>query len=152
MKRMHVNLAVENLDASIKFYLNLFGAQPMVCHDDYAKWMLDDPRVNFAISARGRGVGLDHLGIQVESGDELAEVTGRLRSAGEFVLNQKDAACCYAKSDKGWVHDPQGIVWETFHTTGPHTTYGDETLINAVVSAPGKASCCSPKVNAVATA
>ena len=108
--------------------------------------MLDDPRVNFAIAARGRAAGLDHLGIQVESAEELAEVTGRLKSAGQFVLDQKDAACCYAKSDKGWVHNPQGIVWETFHTKGPHTAYGDNTLIERIVPGSGKASCCAPKV------
>jgi catechol 2,3-dioxygenase-like lactoylglutathione lyase family enzyme len=146
MKRMHVNLAVENLDGSIKFYSSLFGVEPTVRHGDYAKWMLDDPRVNFAIATRGRAAGLDHLGIQAESGDELAEITGRLKSAGEFVLDQKGAACCYAKSDKGWVQDPQGIVWETFHTTGSHTTYGDDTLVEMVVPTSGKASCCAPKV------
>jgi catechol 2,3-dioxygenase-like lactoylglutathione lyase family enzyme len=149
---MHVNLAVESIEDSIEFYSTLFGVEPTVRHDDYAKWMLDDPRVNFAIAARGRAVGLDHLGIQVESGDELADVTGRLKSAGQFVLDQKDAACCYAKSDKGWVQDPQGVVWETFHTKGPHVTYGDDTLINMVVPAAGtgKASCCSPKADVMA--
>lgn len=146
MKRLHVNLSVENLEDSVRFYSTLFGAEPTVRHVDYAKWMLDDPRVNFAIAARGRATGLDHLGIQVESGDELAEVTGRLRAAGRFVLDQKDAACCYARSDKGWAHDPQGIVWETFHTKGPHTTYGDDTLIEQTVPGSGKASCCAPKV------
>ncbi len=148
MKRLHVNLGVDNLDRSIAFYSTLFGAEPTVRHADYAKWMLDEPCVNFAITARGRATGLDHLGIQVESGDELAEVTGRLKSAGQFVLDQKDAACCYAKSDKGWVEDPQGIVWETFHTKGQHTTYGDETLVSTVVPAAGqgKGPCCGPKV------
>jgi catechol 2,3-dioxygenase-like lactoylglutathione lyase family enzyme len=150
MKRMHVNLAVEDLEASVAFYSMLFGAAPSVRHVDYAKWLLDDPRVNFAIAARGRAPGLDHLGIQVESGEELAEVTGRLKAAGQFVLDQKDAACCYARSDKGWVHDPQGVVWETFHTKGAHTSYGEDTLIERVIPAAGsgKAPCCAPKVAA----
>lgn len=145
MKRMHVNVAVESIEASTRFYTHLFGAEPSVRHPDYAKWMLDDPKVNFAISARGSGKGIDHLGIQVESGEELAEVTGRLKAAGEAVLDQKEAACCYAKSDKGWVQDPQGVIWETFHTTGTHTSYGDDTLVRTVVAAAGggKASCCA---------
>ncbi|MGD9537252.1 MAG: ArsI/CadI family heavy metal resistance metalloenzyme [Alphaproteobacteria bacterium] len=143
MKRLHVNLAVESIEDSVRFYSTLFGAEPSVRHADYAKWMLDDPRVNFAIAARGRDAGLDHLGIQVESGEELAEVTGRLKSAGEYVLDQKGAGCCYARSDKGWAHDPQGIVWETFHTTGQIENYGEDTSLEAL-DRRSKASCCAP--------
>lgn len=157
MKRMHVNLSVESIEQSTAFYTQLFGAEPTVRHGDYAKWMLDDPKVNFAISARGHATGVDHLGIQVESDGELADVTERLKSAGQFVLDQKDTACCYAKSDKGWVLDPQGIVWETFFTKGAHTSYGDDTLIRNVVpggvpAKGGSASCCGPRVTAAAEA
>lgn len=149
MKRLHVNVAVNDLDKSIRFYSTLFGAEPNVRQPDYAKWMLDDPRVNFAIAARGRGSGIDHLGIQVESAAELAEVTSRLKAAGEAVFDQKDAQCCYAKSDKGWVRDPQGVVWETFHTTGQITAYGDDTEV-AALDRPAKASCCAPRESRMA--
>jgi predicted enzyme related to lactoylglutathione lyase len=125
MKRMHVHVAVENLDRSIGFYSALFDAAPAVVKPDYAKWMLDDPRVNFAISTRGREPGLDHLGIQVESQAELHEVYGRLHKAGGAVVEQGQTACCYAKSEKSWIDDPSGIAWETFHTTGESTDYGD---------------------------
>ena len=127
MKRLHVHMAVENLSQSIGFYSALFAAQPAVIKTDYAKWMLDDPRVNFAISTRGRQPGLDHLGIQVENADELQEVHARLRNAGGNVIEQGQTACCYAKSEKSWIDDPAGIAWETFLTTGESTTYGDGT-------------------------
>jgi hypothetical protein len=125
MKRLHVHMAVENLPQSIGFYSALFAAQPAVVKTDYAKWMLDDPRVNFAISTRGRQPGLDHLGIQVESEGELHEVYSRLREAGGNILEQGQTACCYAKSEKSWIDDPSGIAWETFLTTGESTSYGD---------------------------
>ncbi len=125
MKRLHVHVAVNDLAQSVGFYSSLFAAQPTVLKSDYAKWMLDDPRVNFAISTRGREAGLDHLGIQVESQAELHEVYGRLRQAGAEIIEQGQTACCYAKSEKAWVDDPAGISWETFHTTGEHITYGD---------------------------
>jgi catechol 2,3-dioxygenase-like lactoylglutathione lyase family enzyme len=125
MKRLHVHVAVENLPQSIGFYSALFAAQPAVIKTDYAKWMLDDPRVNFAISTRGRQPGLDHLGIQVENSDELREVYARLRQAGGDVIEQGQTACCYAKSEKAWIGDPGGIAWETFITTSESTTYGD---------------------------
>jgi predicted enzyme related to lactoylglutathione lyase len=125
MKRLHVHVAVENLPQSIGFYSALFAAQPAVVKADYAKWMLDDPRVNFAISTRGRQAGLDHLGIQVENADELQEVYTRLHQAGGNVIEQGQTACCYAKSEKSWIDDPSGIAWETFLTTGESTTYGD---------------------------
>src|SRR5271168_4155131 len=118
MKRMHVHVAVENLHQSIGFYSALFDTQPAVVKPDYAKWMLDDPRVNFAISTRGRQAGLDHLGIQVESADELQEVYARLHKAGGNVIAQGQNACCYDKSEKSWIDDPAGVAWETFLTTG----------------------------------
>jgi catechol 2,3-dioxygenase-like lactoylglutathione lyase family enzyme len=150
MKRLHVNVAVNDLDQSIRFYSTLFGAEPSVRQPDYAKWMLDDPRVNFAIAARGSGAGIDHLGIQVESASELAEVTGRLKAAGESVFDQKNASCCYAKSDKGWARDPQGVVWETFHTTQQITDYGDDTAVAALERPATKASCCAPRESRMA--
>jgi predicted enzyme related to lactoylglutathione lyase len=124
MKRMHVHVAVDDLDRSIGFYSALFAAQPAVVKPDYAKWMLDDPRVNFAISTRGRQPGLDHLGIQVESADELSSVYARLRMAGGSVLEEGRTTCCYAQSEKSWIEDPSGISWETFFTTGESTHYG----------------------------
>ena len=125
MKRIHVHVAVDNLQHSIGFYSALFAAQPSVIKSDYAKWMLDDPRVNFAISARGRQAGLDHLGIQVEDKSELKEVYARLHEAGGDVIEQGQTTCCYAKSEKSWIDDPAGIAWETFLTTGESTDYGD---------------------------
>ena len=121
MKRLHVHMAVENLPQSIGFYSALFAAEPAVVKTDYAKWMLDDPRVNFAISTRGRQPGLDHLGIQVENADELQEVYARLRQAGGNIIEQGQTACCYAKSEKSWIDDPAGIAWETFLTSGEST-------------------------------
>jgi catechol 2,3-dioxygenase-like lactoylglutathione lyase family enzyme len=127
MKRLHVHIAVSDLPQSVGFYCALFAAQPSVLKSDYAKWMLDDPRVNFAISTRGREPGLDHLGIQVESQEELYDVYSRLRQAGGKIIEQGQTACCYAKSEKSWIDDPAGISWETFHTTGESINYGDGT-------------------------
>ena len=128
MKRMHVHVAVDDLKRSIGFYSALFATQPAVVKTDYAKWMLDDPRVNFAISTRGRAPGLDHLGIQVEDKAELHEVYARLREAGGPVLEQGETACCYAKSEKSWIEDPAGIAWETFSLPRARTSdYGDGT-------------------------
>jgi hypothetical protein len=125
MKRMHVHVAVENLPDAIGFYSTLFATGPAVVRSDYAKWMLDDPRVNFAISTRDRKPGLDHLGIQVEDQTELQEVYGRLRNADRAVFEQGQTTCCYAQSEKSWIDDPAGISWETFLTTGESTNYGD---------------------------
>jgi predicted enzyme related to lactoylglutathione lyase len=127
MKRLHVHVSVEDITHSIGFYSALFAAEPSVVKSDYAKWMLEDPRVNFAISTRGREPGLDHLGIQVETTDELRDVYARLRQAGGTVIEQGETTCCYAKSEKSWIDDPAGIAWETFHTTGESTVYGDGT-------------------------
>ncbi|MGQ0675529.1 MAG: ArsI/CadI family heavy metal resistance metalloenzyme [Rhodospirillales bacterium] len=131
MNRLHVHVAVSDLDKSIAFYSTLFAAKPTVQKPDYAKWMLDDPRVNFAISQRGAAAGVDHLGIQVESDGDLGGVARRLQEAGEEVAEQREATCCYARSNKAWVKDPDGISWETFHTTGAATTYGEDTTAKA---------------------
>jgi hypothetical protein len=128
---------------AIRFYSALFESQPTVVKPDYAKWMLDDPRVNFAISTRGREQGLDHLGIQAESQDELHEVYGRLRQAGGNIVEQGQTACCYAKSEKSWIDDPAGISWETFHTTGESTDYGDGSG-ERVARVAHEKSCCTP--------
>ena len=146
MKRFHVHVAVNDLSKSIAFYSAMFGEEPSVVKPDYAKWMLDDPRVNFAISTRGRAPGLDHLGIQVETTDELQEVYARLREAGGDIVEQGQTACCYAQSEKSWIDDPAGIAWETFHTTGESTTYGDGTGENrARVAHEKDAACCAPQ-------
>jgi catechol 2,3-dioxygenase-like lactoylglutathione lyase family enzyme len=140
MKRMHVHVSVGDLDQSIRFYETLFGAPPSVVKPDYAKWMLDDPRVNFAISDRGRAPGVDHLGIQVENGEELVEIRERLKAAGDIPRDQTAAVCCYAQSDKAWVNDPAGVRWETFFTFGAAPIYGfDES---DVVDEGPKSACC----------
>ena len=153
MKRLHVHMAVENLPQSIGFYSALFAAPPAVVKTDYAKWMLDDPRVNFAISTRGRQPGLDHLGIQVENADELQEVYARLHKAGGNIIEQGQTACCYAKSEKSWIDDPAGIAWETFLTTGENTTYVDGTgERDARVAHEKQGACCVPQAAPIAAA
>jgi catechol 2,3-dioxygenase-like lactoylglutathione lyase family enzyme len=137
MKRMHVHVSVRDLDASVRFYSTLFATTPSVLKQDYAKWMLDDPRVNFAISTRGAPVGIEHLGIQVADADELHEVYERLEKADAPVLEEGETVCCYAKSEKSWIEDPQGIRWETFLTTGESTVYGSE-------APKARAACCVP--------
>lgn len=124
MKRLHVHVRVSDLDESVAFYSTLFSAAPDVVKPDYAKWMLDDPRVNFAISPTVAETGIDHLGIQVDDDAQLAEITDRLDAAGRQVVRQQDAECCYASGNKSWANDPQGIAWETFYTTGEITVYG----------------------------
>jgi catechol-2,3-dioxygenase len=139
MKRLHVHLSVDDVGKSIQFYSTLFAAEPVVMKNDYAKWMLEDPRVNFAISKRGGAAGIRHLGIQVEEHGELTEVYARLKRAEAPVLEEGATTCCYAQSEKSWIEDPQGIKWETFHTFGESTTYGTEEP--SVASAP---RCCGP--------
>jgi predicted enzyme related to lactoylglutathione lyase len=153
MKRFHVHVAVDDLKRSIGFYSALFAAEPSIIKTDYAKWMLDDPRVNFAISTRGRQRGLDHLGIQAGTEDELREIYGRLHKAGGEVIEQGQTACCYAKSEKSWIDDPAGISWETFRTTGESTDYGDGSG-ERVARVAHENSCCAPapKVTAPAAA
>jgi len=144
MKRFHVHVNVENLDASIRFYTTLFGVGPGVVKPDYAKWMLEDPRVNFAISQRDRKTGVDHLGLQAEDEAELTAIGQRLRAADAVALAEKATTCCYAHSDKFWAEDPQGVRWESFHTHGEATTYS---------SAPEEVStgapCCGPSMTKV---
>jgi catechol 2,3-dioxygenase-like lactoylglutathione lyase family enzyme len=143
MKRFHVHIAVESIDQSVNFYSTLFGQQPTVSHADYAKWMLEDPRVNFAISqqpARAGHNGLDHLGFQLDSAPELHAMTAQLQAAGMAVTGQGETTCCYAKSDKGWVHDPQGIAWESFVTLGQATTYAAENVSDEQAGS----ACCAP--------
>jgi predicted enzyme related to lactoylglutathione lyase len=152
MKRMHVHVAVEDISNAIGFYSALFAAQPAVVKPDYAKWMLDDPRVNFAISTRGRRPGLDHLGIQVENNDELQEVHARLHKAGGNIIEQGQTTCCYAKSEKSWIDDPAGIAWETFLTSGASTNYGDGTGEREARVAHTKACCSPPTASATTTA
>ena len=143
MKRLHVHVGVEDLDQSIHFYSTLFGAQPTVTKSDYAKWMLDDPRVNFAISAGNHArKGIEHLGIQVESQAELGEVYGRLKAADRPVLEEGQTTCCYAKSEKSWISDPDGVVWEAFLTKGEATVYGDSPALDAIGN---ESKCCVPK-------
>ena len=127
MKRLHVHIAVDDLERSIGFYSTLFAAEPAVRKPDYAKWMLDDPKVNLAISQRdGRQGGVDHLGIQVETDAELRALATQLKTAGEATRDQEGATCCYAQSNKTWVNDPSGVRWETFFTFGEATTYGED--------------------------
>ncbi|MFT4121960.1 ArsI/CadI family heavy metal resistance metalloenzyme [Bradyrhizobium sp.] len=146
MKRLHVHVSVEDISRSVGFYSALFATQPTVVKADYAKWMLEDPRVNFAISTRGREPGLDHLGIQVETAGELHEVYARMRAAGGDVIEQGETTCCYAQSEKSWIDDPAGIAWETFHTTGESTVYGDGSGENQARIAHEKTSaCCAPR-------
>ena len=144
MKRLHVHLAVDELADSIRFYSALFGSTPTVAKPDYAKWMLDDPRVNFAISARGGQAGLDHLGIEVETPEELKEVYGRLQQAERPVLEEGATTCCYAKSEKAWTSDPQGLLWESFLTTGESTIYGDDVALASAAKGESSA-CCGAK-------
>ncbi|HEY0630279.1 MAG TPA: ArsI/CadI family heavy metal resistance metalloenzyme [Sphingomicrobium sp.] len=149
MKRMHVHVGVTDLDASIRFYSTLFGAEPSVTKHDYAKWMLDDPRVNFAISAgHHEAKGIEHLGIQVEDSGELAEVYGRLKSADRPVLEEGATTCCYAKSEKSWIADPDGVLWETFLTNGDATVYGDSPALAAASLNAANGSCCAPELRA----
>jgi len=146
MKRLHVHVAVDDLAASIKFYSTMFGAEPSVIKDDYAKWMLDDPRVNFAISARGVPAGLNHLGVQVENADELAEMNARLQKLEADVVEEMGTTCCYAKSDKYWATDPTGIAWETYHTLDSVPVFGGPSAGGCCVPEPAvaKVSGCIP--------
>jgi catechol-2,3-dioxygenase len=140
MKRLHVHVSVSDISQSLGFYSALFAAQPVVVKPDYAKWMLDDPRVNFAISRRGGTAGLSHLGIQVETAGELAEVYGRLQKADRPILDEGAVTCCYAKSEKQWIADPQGVAWETFLTHGESTIYGESAPLAKLATT--AAACC----------
>lgn len=138
MKRFHVHVSVSDLSESIRFYSRLFGAEPSVTKPDYAKWMLEDPRVNFAISTRRQSVGVNHLGFQVESDHELRHMQAQLVVADAKMIQEDAQPCCYARSDKYWVTDPTGIAWETFHTLETIPVFGEET------SGPADGTCCVP--------
>jgi catechol 2,3-dioxygenase-like lactoylglutathione lyase family enzyme len=140
MKRLHVHVSVADLERAVPFYSALFAADPAVRKADYAKWMLEDPRVNFAISSRGRRTGLDHLGIQVEDKAELNDVYARLQTAGGPVLEEGETTCCYHRSEKSWIDDPAGIPWETFLTSGESTDYGVEVAPGARIV--NETACC----------
>ena len=140
MKRLHVHLSVDNLEQNIDFYSTMFGCQPTVQHDDYAKWMLDDPRVNFAISNRSKTLGLDHLGIQTDNESELQGIKQQLDATQAPIESQVGTACCYSQSDKHWVTDPQGIAWESFHTLNEIPTFNDQDI----TSDSDSASACRP--------
>ena len=147
MKRFHVHVHVADIDRNIAFYSQLFGAEPSVHKPDYAKWLLDDPRLNFAISSGKSGTaGIAHLGLQAGEADELAEIGDRLRAADAIALAEAGTTCCYARSDKFWAVDPQGIQWESFHTLGDATAYYADA---AKVSAP-REQCCGPRLDKAA--
>ncbi len=150
MKRFHVHVGVESLDQSIAFYSGLFGQAPSVTKTDYAKWMLEDPRVNFAISQKcGAVKGIEHLGLQVENPTELAEVYGRLQAANAPVLEEGATTCCYARSEKSWIADPDGVMWEAFLTNGDNTDYGTGPDFAALASGNAAAdACCAPQLAA----
>lgn len=151
MKRFHVHVSVEDLAANIEFYSQLFGTEPSVQKDDYAKWMLEDPRVNFAISKRGAPVGLNHLGFQVDSNEELEQLNNQLKTMDTPITAEQGTACCYAMSDKYWINDPQGIAWEQFHTLDSIPVFGEADKTTAtpccvpVVGQPkSTTACCTP--------
>ena len=149
MKRLHIHVSVKDLAASIRFYQTLFGAEPAVTKPDYAKWMLEDPRVNFAISTHRQPVGVNHLGLQVDTAEELHGMRAQLEAADARMVEESEQPCCYAKSDKYWVTDPTGIAWETFHTLGAIPVYGEDTPVfnhgASVVPVETPASaCCGP--------
>ena len=153
MKRFHMHVGVTDLDASIAFYSQLFAAEPSVRKADYAKWMLEDPRINFAISMReGATKGIEHVGLQVEDADELAQVYARLKAADRPVLEEGATTCCYARSEKSWIADPDGVVWEAFLTSGGSTTYGGSPDLEQLANAGSAAdACCVPQTAAPVT-
>lgn len=149
MKRLHIHVGVENLDESVKFYNALFGAEPSKIKTDYAKWMLEDPHVNFAISTRAGKSGIDHLGIQVDSAEELEALRGQIADAEIAALDEGETTCCYAKSDKSWVKDPAGIAWEAYHTMEDAQMFSDNVQEEKGAccvpeSKPEKTGCCAP--------
>ena len=156
MKRMHLHVGVADIDQSVAFYSTLFAAPPTVIKSDYAKWMLDDPHINFAISSSDHTArGIEHIGIQAETSEELGEIYGRLNAAGRRVLEEGATTCCYARSEKNWITDPDGVIWEAFLTNGEATVYGDKVpsdvfaqahanldALGSVNAASG--NCCAP--------
>ena len=147
MKRLHMHVSVEDVNQSVRFYSALFASAPAIQKSDYAKWMLEDPRMNFAISDRSGRFGVDHVGIQVETREELAEVYDRLRQADRSIVEEGATTCCYAQSEKAWIADPSGLSWETFLTMGESTVYGDNVDLGAIRTTSGPiaaAACCEP--------
>ena len=142
MKRFHVHVAVPDLQQSIRFYSTLFGSEPAVVKTDYAKWMLEDPRLNFAISQRGGGSGINHLGFQVDDAAELTALHSRLQAADAGVVAEKNVSCCYARSDKYWVSDPAGVPWESFHSLGTVPFFNGDSATDE------KGACCEPAADA----
>ena len=157
MKRLHVHISVASLEASVRFYSQLFAAEPVVLKSDYAKWMLEDPRVNFAISIRRQPAGINHLGFQVDTDEELRGMRAQLEAADAHMVEENEQACCYARSDKYWVTDPSGIAWETFHTLSSIPAYGEDTPVfnhgtSVVPIDPPPVRCCTPKKGNESTA
>ena len=148
MKRFHVHLGVEDLSASVRFYSSLFGAEPSVLKTDYAKWMVDEPRINFAISTNEQHQGVSHLGLQADSADELAEIQRRFATADPRIEDEPDVACCYARSDKHWATDPQGIRWEGFHSRGLLENEAEAPVLEPTPPT----ACCGPKTASAARA
>ncbi|HEX5683223.1 MAG TPA: ArsI/CadI family heavy metal resistance metalloenzyme [Ideonella sp.] len=142
MKRFHVHAHVEDLPTSIAFHSKMFGAEPIRVESDYAKWMLEDPRINFAISTRGGTLGVDHLGIQTDSAEELAELKARAEAADMALQDEGETTCCYARSEKHWVTDPQGIAWEHFHTLADIPVFSQKAPATAGTAAPDASACC----------
>ena len=150
MKRFHVHVQVEDLAASTRFYAAMFGTEPSVLKADYAKWMLDDPRVNFAISARGGKAGVNHLGFQLDSDEELRAMRQQVEAAdAASLVEQSGTTCCYAKSDKYWVTDPTGIPWETYHTLDSVPVFGVDDVPRADQAAAAGTACCGPASTSV---
>lgn len=139
MKRFHIHIGVEDLQESVDFYSTLFGQKPSKFKEDYAKWMLEDPRINFAISTRANEKGVDHLGIQVDEDSELTELTERLKKADLSVFGEGEATCCYAESKKAWIQDPSGIAWETYRTMADAEVYSEKPKVKL-----GETACCAP--------
>lgn len=145
MKRFHIHVGVKDLNSSVQFYSSLFGQGPTKLKEDYAKWMLEDPRINFAISTRSNAEGLDHLGFQVDENSELLELTERLKKADLGVYGEGETTCCYAESNKAWVKDPSGIAWETYHTMADAEVYSEKPKAPEVSTS----ACCAPKKSTV---
>lgn len=153
MKRLHIHVGVDNLDEAVRFYTTLFGSEPVKTKADYAKWLLDDPRVNFAVSTRAQKKGIDHLGIQVDEETELAELRGRLKAGDIELADEGETVCCYARSDKSWIEDPAGIPWEAYRTMEDVQLFSDEReTVEAACCTPatmGKPGCCEPSEKTV---
>jgi Glyoxalase/Bleomycin resistance protein/Dioxygenase superfamily len=153
MKRFHLHVSVKSIDESVRFYSTLFATPPVVQHPDYAKWLLEDPRINFAISTDRQPVGVNHLGFQLDSDEELRGMHAQLETADSKLIQETEQACCYARGDKYWVTDPTGIAWETLHSLGSIRVYGEDTPVfnhgSSTVSADPSDACCVPNEAAV---